>query len=74
MKVDFYEALLKEAKYDDTKTKYLVDGFTNGFSLCYQGDKKVARKKQNLKLRVGSKKKLWNKIMTEVNSKRYAGP
>ena len=28
----------------------------------------------NLKLRVGSKLELWNKVMKEVKAKRYAGP
>ena len=69
-----YEALLKEAGYDEKKTNFLIKGFTNGFSLGYQGPKRVNRKAANLPLRVGSKLELWNKIMTKVKAKRYAGP
>ena len=29
---------------------------------------------RNLKLNVGSKTELWNKVMKEVKEKRYAGP
>ena len=32
------------------------------------------RKAPTLQLRIGSKTELWNKIMTEVKDKRYAGP
>ena len=74
VRVKVYEKLLKEAGYDAGKTKFLVDGFTNGFSLGYEGPQKVKRKAANLKLRVGSQIELWNKIMTEVMAKRYAGP
>ena len=31
------EKLLVETNYDKRKTKYLVDGFTNGFDLGYEG-------------------------------------
>ena len=74
MKVKVYEELLREAGYCHQKTKYSVNGFTNGFPLCYQGPRKVKKKSPNLKLTVGSHTELWNKIMTEVKAKRYAGP
>ena len=68
------EALLKEAGYDKNKRNYVVNGFKNGFSLEYQGPQRVQRKSANLKLRVGSKVILWNKIIKEVQAKRVAGP
>ena len=74
VKVKVYEQMLKQAGYDSQKTKFLVKGFKQGFSLGYQGPKKVKRKAPNLILRVGSQTELWNKIMTEVQAKRYAGP
>ena len=74
VKVDVYNRLLNEAGYDRMKTKFLVEGFTNGFSLGYEGPKRVKKKAPNLKLRVGSAAELWNKIMVEVKAKRYAGP
>ena len=67
--------LLTEAGYDKDKTKYLVDGFSNGFSLNYQGPlQECKRTAPNLKLRVGNKYELWNKVMKEVELGRYAGP
>ena len=74
LKVDVFDRLLREANYDDEKRSFLVAGFTNGFSLRYQGNCKVKRKAPNLKLRVGLQVELWNKVMTEVEAGRYAGP
>ena len=74
VKVKVYERLLQDSNYCPEKTKFLVQGFTEGFSLQYHGPKKIRRTACNLKLRVGSKLELWNKVMTEVKAKRYAGP
>ena len=74
VEVDVFKQLLNESAYDQQKANYLVKGFRHGFSLGYQGPTKVKRKAQNLKLTVGSKLELWNKIMIEVKAKRYAGP
>ena len=54
--------------------KYLIQGFRTGFDLKYKGPTKVQRTSPNLKLTVGTKTDLWNKIMTEVKAGRYAGP
>ena len=69
-----FEQLLNECNYDPKKTQYLVNGFINGFDIGYKGSTKVRRFAPNLKLRVGSTLELWNKVMTEVNLGRYAGP
>ena len=74
VKVDIYERLLREAHFDSAKTEYLVNGFKEGFDLEYKGDRKICRTAPNLKLNVGSHTKLWNKVMKEVDKKRYAGP
>ena len=67
--------LLEEAGYDQEKIQYLFNGFKEGFSLEYDGPlKKVKRSAPNLKLRVGSKVELWNKVMKEVQLGRYVGP
>ena len=69
------ESLLTKAKYDPVKTKYLCEGFREGFSLKYQGNlKTVQREAPNLKLRVGTHVELWNKVMKEVQLGRYVGP
>ena len=72
--VDKYEQLLKQSGYDEQKTDYLVKGFRYGFSVRFQGKVEGKRVAPNLKLRVGSEIELWNKVMTEVKAKRYAGP
>ena len=67
--------LLMETDYDETKTRFLVNGFKNGFSLGYVGDKNVKMTSPNLKFReVGDEIELWNKVMKEVKLKCYAGP
>ena len=69
-----FEQLLQQNNYNKKKTEYLVQGFTNGFDLGYAGDSDVKMKSQNLRLRVGSKLELWNKVMAEVKEGRFAGP
>ena len=66
--------LLKLAGYE-LKTKIFFKGFTQGFSLEYEGSlTNVRRNAPNLKLRVGSPVELWNKVMKEVELGRFAGP
>ena len=72
--VDMLENLLTKANYDSSKVVYLCDGFRNGFSIQYQGNVVGQRNAPNLKLRVGSKAEIWNKVMLEVKGRRYAGP
>ena len=71
---DKFQDLLFEAGYNKSKTKYIVNGFRRGFDIKYGGPKKVKRYAPNLKLRVGSITEVWNKVMTEVKDKRFAGP
>lgn len=69
-----YEKLLKESKYDEDKTKYLLDGLRNGFRMGFQGPRDIVRETPNMKFRTGTKVDLWNKIMKEVREKHTAGP
>ena len=55
VKVDEFERLLVEACYDDQKTKFLIDGFRNGFSIGYEGISKSKGKLQILNWRLGIK-------------------
>ena len=73
--VDVYDRLLREASHNHLKRRYLVNGFKRGFDIKYYNfDIKVRRFAPNLKLTVGTVTDLWNKVMTEVRDKRYAGP
>ena len=66
--------MLREAKYDEEKTKYLVEGFTHGFDIRYEGMEERKDIADNIPLKVGNKVELWNKIMKEVKEKRFLGP
>ena len=69
------EQILTEHGYDLKKKQYLINGFRHGFKLEYKGKLKgVKRIAPNLKLRIGNKVELWNKVMKEVDLGRYAGP
>ena len=66
--------LLKESNYDMKETEFLIEGFTQGFNIGYQGSEKRQSKANNLPLRVGSQTELWNKVIKEVKLGRVAGP
>ena len=73
--VEVLHKLLKESHYDENETSFLIDGFTNGFPIGYQGPENVKITSPNLKFReVGNTTMLWNKVMKEVKVGRYAGP
>ena len=74
VKVDKLNELLVESGYDSKKTAMLIDGFSNGFTLGYEGDMNVKITSPNLKFTVGDEIELWNKVMKEVKALRYAGP
>ena len=69
-----FNRLLKQSNYDDNKRQYLVNGFTEGFDLEFEGDREVRRFAPNLKITIGSKEEIWEKMMKEVKGGRYAGP
>ena len=69
-----FTQLLRETGYDERKTTFLSKGFKEGFSLNYCGKRDIQMYSPNLKIRIGSKLELWNKVMKEVAAKRYAGP
>ena len=69
-----YERLLKESKYDQQQTEYLVKGFKEGFSIGCTAKLKGLQTSPNLKLRVGSQTELWNKVMEEVKDHHFTGP
>ena len=73
--VKAYAELLEQTNYDKGKAKFLIEGFSKGFSLGYNGPLDVKMESPNLKLNgVGTKTMLWNKVMKEVKLKRFAGP
>ena len=71
---DQFEKLLIEIGYPTEKTQFIAQGFKKGFSLNFSEPLTETREAPNLKLRVGSKTELWNKLMKEVELKWVAGP
>ena len=71
---DKLEQYLVETQYDECETEFLVKGFREGFDIGYAGEKFRRDTAANLPLKVGSKQELWEKIMKEVELRRYAGP
>ena len=74
VKVGELNKLLKESGYNRRKTRYLINGFRKGFKLQYRGERDVVRTSPNRPFSIGNKTILWNKVMTEVEAGRYAGP
>ena len=74
--VDQLELLLKQSHYDESETKFLCEGFRNGFDLSYAGPELIQMNSLNLKFTGGKSNAvaLWNKVMKEVKLGRYAGP
>ena len=72
--VQEYERLLIQSKFSKRKRIKLVKGFTEGFSLGYDGEKNIQKKAANLPFRIRDEFELWSKVMKEVEVGRYAGP
>ena len=72
--VSKFTGLLREANYDPAEIRFLEDGFTNGFDIGYEGPELRQSSADNIPLTIGSKTKLWNKLMKEVELGHVAGP
>ena len=76
IKVDMLRRLLKESNYNREESEFLLNGFINGFDIGYEGPEDRSDTSRNVLFRdgVGSKQELWEKLIKEVQLKRYAGP
>lgn len=72
--VEVFGSLLKETSYPMEETNYLIQGFTEGFSIGFEGPRDRVMESNNLKLRVGTRQDLWDKVVKEVKLGRFAGP
>ena len=74
--VKHLQQLLVKSKYNAKETKFLIDGFTNGFDIEYQGKENRQDSAKNIPFQagVGNSTEMWQKIMKEVDAGRYAGP
>ena len=66
-----FEELLKCSQYNPDETKFIIDGFTNGFDIYYDGPTECQSYAQNIPITVWSTQELWDKIMKEVKLGRY---
>ena len=57
------DEILTQSGYDQEKTRNLVNGFREGFTLGYQGRRDIKIRSPNLKFHVGDEIELWNKVM-----------
>ena len=64
---------LDKSEYDKEEANFLLDGFTHGFTIGYQGEVCRQDTSKNIPLNIGSSTELWNKVMTVVQGHRYAG-
>ena len=65
---------MRETGHNETETNFLVEGFTQGFDIGYNGPTQRQSRSRNIPFTVGDKFDLWSKIMKEVKEKRIAGP
>ena len=68
------EHFLRQTKYNKVESKFLIEGFTNGFSLGYTGPTDRQDTSENIPFMVGNQVDMWTKIMKEVKLGRMAGP
>ena len=66
--------MLKQSNHEENKTRFIVNGFSEGFDIGYSGPKIRADEANNIPLRIGSQTEMWNKLMKEIQHKRLAGP
>ena len=66
--------LLVKSNYDVEKTKKILDGFENGFDIQYEGPIDRQDTTPNIPFSIGNSTDMWNKVMKEVQMRRYAGP
>ena len=66
--------LLHQSGYNQSESRFLIEGFSKGFDLGYRGSTNIKQTSPNLKFTIGDETELWNKVMKEVKANRYAGP
>ena len=74
IKIDKYQEYLIRTKFDRDKSKYLIEGFRQGFDIGYRGPMMRQDNAANIPLRIGTSQDVWDKLNKEVLMNRYAGP
>ena len=63
-----------QSNYDEEETRFVVNGFVNGFPIGYNGPTNRQQTARNLPLTYDTTEDVWCKIMKEVKLGRVAGP
>ena len=66
--------MLHEVVCDSGEIKFLVDGFSKGFEIGYEGPQERQQYAKNLPIKCGSAIQHRNKMVKDVNLRRFAGP
>ena len=74
LNVEIYEELLRRTHFNEAERRFLVDGFSNGFDIEYQGPTNRTDRSRNIPFSIGDKFEMWEKMMKETKAKRFAGP
>ena len=72
--VKMLDDLLKKTNYPDEERQFLTQGFSEGFSLGYEGPLDRQDVSDNIPFTIGDKWGLWEKLMKDVGLGRLAGP
>ena len=74
IKVECLQELLQLSGYDQNKSSFLIQGFTEGFDIDYTSPTERQSRSENIPLTIGTPLDLWNKIIKKVDTGRVAGP
>ena len=74
LNVNKFVELLWKSSYNEEESRFLIQGFTEGFDIGYQGPQERQSESDNIPLTIGTHLDLWSKVMKEVEAKRVAGP
>ena len=66
--------LLRRSGFDDDKSEEIIEEFTHGFNIGYQGPMLRQDSAKNIPFTIGNSHILLDKIMKEVSLGRVAGP
>lgn len=72
--ISIFESLLRSTDYCADETEFICGGLRDGFSIGYQGPENRRLFSNNHRLKIGMDLDLWNKIMGEVEEKKFIGP
>ena len=74
VKAAVFKPLLEETGYPPLETEFIVNGFSTGFSLCYEEPNDHTQRARNLPLKVRTLDQIWQKLEKKISLGRVVGP